>query len=200
MNDPTLPPASIREFIVASHFNFAKVQEMLAAHPELLNVQYDWGAQGGLENGLQAASHIGNRAIAEFYLSRGVPTSIHTAAMLGNLDEVNAFLQQNPALANAPGVHGISLMFHAALSGSIPLVEALKAAGTTTGYSHALHAAINNHHTEMVRWLLANGAMDVNTPDYQGKMPLDRAFEENLSEVETLLRDHGAQATPAKSS
>ena len=59
----------IKEFVIASHFNLQKVQEMLTQNPELLTVEYDWG-QGRPENGVSAAGHVGNRDIAEFFLAQ----------------------------------------------------------------------------------------------------------------------------------
>jgi hypothetical protein len=34
----------IKDFLAAAHFDLAKVKEVLAAHPELIDVQYDWAA------------------------------------------------------------------------------------------------------------------------------------------------------------
>src|SRR5215204_5032628 len=99
-----LSPELIREFVISSHGNLQKVQEMLAEHPTLLTVEHDWG-EGGHEDGIGAAAHVGNRAIAEFFLAQGVPQTICVAAMLGRLDDVKAFLQQDNALANARGAH-----------------------------------------------------------------------------------------------
>src|SRR3954453_17117025 len=121
-----LPVELIKDFVMASHFDLAKVQAMLKDRPDLLNVEYDWGPQGGTENGIGAAAHVGNRPIAEFFLAQGVPSNICVAAMLGQVDQVKAFLESDPALANARGAHGITVMFHAAMSGSIPVVELLK--------------------------------------------------------------------------
>src|SRR6185369_10549957 len=101
----------VRPFVIASHGDLNTVKSMLAEHPDLLLVQFEWGPND-YEDGLGAASHVGNRAIAEFFLSKGVPLTISSAAMLGRYDDVKTFLDKDPSLANARGAHGIALMFH----------------------------------------------------------------------------------------
>jgi ankyrin repeat protein len=181
----------VKPFVLASHGNLDAVQKMLAEHPDLLTVVYEWGP-GDFEDGLGAASHVGNRPIAEFFLSKGVPLSICAAAMLGRYDDVKAFLDKDPSLANAKGAHGIPLMFHASMSGNLELVKLLKECGCAEGYSGALHGAIAHKHPEIVAWLLDNGAMDVKTPNYEGKTPLQKAEETGQPEVAELLKQHGA--------
>ena len=181
----------VKPFVLASHGNLNAVQTMLAEHPDLLLVQYEWGPND-YEDGLGAASHVGNRPIAEFFLSKGVPTTICTAAMMGNYDEVKAFLEKDPSLANARGAHGITLMFHASMSGNLELLKLLKARGCTEGYSDALHGAISYKHTDEVAWLLDNGATDVNVPNWENKTPLQRAQDSGQTEVVELLKAHGA--------
>jgi uncharacterized protein len=182
----------IRPFVLASHGNLEAVKTMLAEHPDLLTVAFEWGP-GDFEDGLGASSHVGNRAIAEFFLSKGVPLTICSAAMLGRYEDVKNFLDQDAALANAKGAHGISLMFHAAMSGDLELVKLLKSRGNNEGYSDALHGAISYGHTGMVAWLLDNGATDVNVPNWEGKTPLQRAEAAGQNDVAELLKKHGAQ-------
>jgi ankyrin repeat protein len=182
----------IRPFVIAAHGNLGAVQTMLAEHPDLLTVAFEWGP-GDFEDGLGAAAHVGNRAIAEFFLAKGVPLTICAAAMLGRYDDVKSFLDQDANLANAKGAHGISLMFHAAMSGDLELVKLLKSRGNNEGYSSALHGAISYGHSDVAAWLLDNGVTDVNVPDYRGKTPLQSAEELGQAEVVDLLKKHGAQ-------
>jgi len=182
----------IKEFVTASHFDLNKVKTLLAEHPNLLLVEYDWGPMGGLENGIGAAAHVGNRDIAEFFLAQGVPPNICVMAMLGRTDTVREMLAQNPALANARGAHGITVMFHTAMSGVIEIAEMLKEAGCKEGYSYSLHGAIAFGHEKMGAWLLANGATNINAPDYENKTPLERATEHNQTAIIKLLKQHGA--------
>lgn len=188
---PELTADMIKEFVISAHFNLDKVKSMLAENPALLTVRHQWG-ENDFEDGLGAASHVGNRTIAEFFLAQGVPLTICAAAMLGRRDAVKAFLDKDASLANARGAHGITLMFHAAMSGDTTLADLLKSHGCHEGYSHALHGAINYGHTSMVAWLLQNGATQLDFKDYQGKTPLQNATGKNLTEIADLLRQHGA--------
>jgi uncharacterized protein len=183
-----LSPDQIKAFVMASHGDLDTVKTMLAENPALLNVEYDWGPAGGLETGIGAAAHVGNRPIAQFFLAQGAPSNICVAAMLGELEQVRAFLDRDPSLANARGAHGIPVLFHAAMSGNVEIAEMLHARGCKEGYNHALHSAISFGHAEMVQWLLTHGVTDVNTPDYQNKTPLQRATEMGHTEIAELLR------------
>lgn len=185
---------TVKAFVLAAHGDLDTVRSMLTENPELLNVEYDWGAMGGPETPIGAAAHVGNRAIAEFLLQQGAPSNICVAAMLGRLDEVKAELDQNPALANAQGAHGIPVMFHAAMSGNIKIAELLLAAGCKEGFNSALHGAINFGHLNMVDWLLTHGVSDINTPDWRGKTPIESAQELNDSAI--VQRLQAFQPTP----
>jgi ankyrin repeat protein len=48
----------------------------------------------------------------------------------------------------------------------------------------------------MVRWLLARGA-DPETPNFEGKPPLQVAVETDQPEIADLLRRHSASDNPA---
>jgi len=181
---------TIKAFVTASHFNLSKVREMLADNPALLNVEYEW-SPGDWESGIVAAGHMGSRPIAEFFLERGAPLNICVAAMLGRLDDVRAFLERDATLANARGAHQITVMFHAAMSGSTEVASLLKSYGCSEGYSYALHGAINFGHRNMVEWLLDNGAQNINAPNYEGKTPLKVALETGQTEIADLLRTRG---------
>jgi ankyrin repeat protein len=180
----------VKEFVTASHFDLEKVKALLAELPDLLLVEYDWGPMGGLENGIGAAAHVGNRDIAEFFLAQGVSPTICVMAMLGRVGDVQEMLAHDPALANARGAHGITVMYHAAMSGVTEIPDMLKNAGCKEGYSYALHGAIVFAHEGMVRWLLENGATDINVRDYENKTPLERATERNQTPIIELLKQH----------
>jgi len=188
-----MSPETIKEFVIASHFDMNKVKTMLADNPDLLTVQHQWG-EDDFEDGLSAASHAGNRAIAEFFLAQGVPLTICAAAMLGKSEDVQKFLQADKSLANAKGAHQIPVMFHCAMSGNPQIADLLKTNGCNEGYSFALHGAIRYGHTDMVAWLLKNGATQLDVKDYQGKTPLQKAQEDNQSAIADLLQQHGATA------
>jgi uncharacterized protein len=181
----------IREFVLAGHGNLARVTEMLAETPGLLNAAYQW-RDDDYETALQAAAHVGNRAIAEYLLAQGAPLDICTAAMLGRQADVERFVADDPAQIDAAGAHGISLLTHAALSGDLALVRWLFAHGARAGTSAALHNAVSLGHVELVRWLLQNGDPDLSWKNYEGKTALTIATERGLEPIAQLLRVHGA--------
>lgn len=189
--EPALTAERIREFVIAAHFNLEKVRALYAEQPALLTARHEW-SESDVEDGLGAASHVGNQAIAEFFLEHGVPLTIFAAAMLGRKADVAAFLQADLALVHARGAHGIPLLFHAAFSGDTSLAELLLEAGCRDGFDDALHAAIMPGHLEMVNWLLDNGATDLNVLNYEGKTPLKKALEQNHTGIADLLRSRGA--------
>jgi uncharacterized protein len=88
--------------------------------------------------------------------------------MLGQTDRVTEFLAVAPELAQANGVHGISILYHAALSGRVEVADLLLAHGGGQHAAYALHGAIQFGHKETVQWLLDHGA-DANSVNYEGK-------------------------------
>jgi len=74
-----------------SHNNLARVKELLARNATLSLASWDWGF-GDWEDALGAASHVGRPDIAEALLAHGARPSIFSAAMLGQLDVVKAFV------------------------------------------------------------------------------------------------------------
>jgi uncharacterized protein len=190
--NPQLPQGLVREFVIAAHSDLDKVKAMLAENPSLLLAQNQWGPND-FEDGLGAASHVGNRAIAEFFLAQGAPLNICTAAMLGRMEDVSVFLRLDPSLANAHGAHGIPIMFFAAMSGNTIISAMLQGSGCKEGYSFALHGAIAFGQKDMVRWLLDHGAKeDLQAVNYENKSPLAKAIELNQPEIAAMLRQAGA--------
>lgn len=187
MNDRELSQEVIDEFVVAAHHDLPKVQAMLAENPALLNQNATW-----LETPIQAASHVANRPIAEYLLQQGAPLDICGAAMLGLRDEVAAFLDSDPDLIHATGAHEIPLLFHAAISGNLELVQMLVARGADIDAGAekqtALHGAAGFGHVEIVRYLLAQGA-DFNVVDHDGRTPLDVAEQTGHEQVVALIHD-----------
>lgn len=119
----------VAEIVGVSHFNEQRVKELAKAYPELVNACWDWGF-GDWETPLGAASHVGNRGIAEFLLSQGARIDIFAAAMLGFTDVVKAFVAAQPGVQRTLGPHGIPLLSHAKAGG--------KAAADTVAYLEAL--------------------------------------------------------------
>ena len=53
-----LNPDLVREFVMASHGNFEKVEALLKEEPNLIRASWDWGG-GEWESGLEAAGTRG---------------------------------------------------------------------------------------------------------------------------------------------
>ena len=106
----------MKDVVALSHSNLAKIKEMVQQHPALAKASWDWG-YGDHETALGAASHVGQRAIAEFLLENGAPPTLFSATMLGQLDIVKAFMAATPGLQKIRGPHSLSLMVHAKAGG-----------------------------------------------------------------------------------
>ncbi len=178
---------------MAAHGDLDRVQALLEEMPELLHLAHEW-KPGDTETAIQAAAHVGNRAIAEFLLSRGAPLEISTAAMLGQVETVREMLRDSPALAQQKSAHGIPLLPHAALSGLVEMLHLVYSHGAKEGGSLALGLAVARGYTDAVRWLLSNAQPDLNRPSLQGKTPLQIALEAGHTEIADLLRQHGARS------
>jgi ankyrin repeat protein len=187
----TLNPETVRDFVIASHFNLPRVQELLAQEPTLLTAQHQWG-ENDFEDGLGAAAHVGNQEIARFFLAQGVASNICVVAMLGDDVEFTRLLAQDPTLANAHGAHQIPLVFHVALGGNTRIAQALADVVPVADVEFALLAATMKNRLEMVQWLLDYGVSDLNVPNYEGKTSLKIAIEQGFSAIADVLRSHGA--------
>ena len=114
---PQQAPAMVREAVIASHGNVKRIRELVDAHPALARAAYDWGF-GDWEDCLGAASHVGNREIAEYLIANGARPTVFSATMLGQLDAVKAFIVAQPGVQRIPGPHSIPLLAHARAGGA----------------------------------------------------------------------------------
>jgi len=133
---PTQPPELVREMVTVSHFDVKRVKELVDARPTLANAAWDWGF-GDWESALGAASHMGNRPIAEYLIGKGARPSLFSAAMLGQLEVVKAFVAAQPGVQRIRGPHSIPLLAHAraggeASRGVFEYLESLGDAGADT--------------------------------------------------------------------
>src|SRR2546423_1356935 len=123
---PRQDPEMVKEMVTVAHGNVARVKELVGRHQTLAKASHDWGF-GDWESALGAASHVGNREIAEFLLANGARPSIFSAAMLGQLDVVKAFVAASPGVQKIKGPHSITLLRHATAGGAAakPVLEDL---------------------------------------------------------------------------
>lgn len=127
---PPLPPEKVQATVGQAHSNLAAVRALVEETPLLVNACWDWGG-GDFETPLEAAAHTGRREIAEFLLSHGARPSLFAAAMLGQLELVQAFHVIDPKAHEIPGPHGFTLLHCAKRGGPAaqPIVDWLLAHG-----------------------------------------------------------------------
>ena len=115
---PTLPPDKVQATVGQAHRSLDEVRKLVEETPLLANACWDWGG-GDFETPLEAAAHTGQRAIAEYLLSKGARPSLYAAGMLGQLDLVKAFMAVDPNAHAIPGPHGFTLL-HCVVQGGEP--------------------------------------------------------------------------------
>lgn len=125
---PRHAPALAREIVSVSHGNVARVKELVSGTPALARASWEWG-YGDWETALGAASHVGNKEIAAVLLAAGAHPTIFSAAMLGQLDTVRAFIAAAPGIQTTRGPHGITLLDHARAGESAEVVKYLESLG-----------------------------------------------------------------------
>jgi hypothetical protein len=113
---PSQDPERVREIVGASHARLDRVRELLKEQPALAKASWDWGF-GDWETALGAASHVGNREIAELLIAHGARPDIFYHAMMGHLEVVKAAVTAQPGIQKTHGPHGITLMAHARAGG-----------------------------------------------------------------------------------
>ena len=127
---PRQPSELVREMVLVSHYDLKRVQELVEVRPALARAAWDWGF-GDWEDALGAASHMGNRAIAEYLISKGARPTLFSAAMLGQLDVVKGMISAQPGAQRIQGPHSISLLAHAKAGGDAarPVFDFLQSLG-----------------------------------------------------------------------
>jgi hypothetical protein len=135
---PTHPAALAKEIVGAAHTNMPRVRELVGKYPTLAKAAWDWGF-GDWETPLGAASHVGQRAIAEFLIENGAGPTIFSAAMLGQLAVVQAFAASVRDVQTCRGPHGITLLAHAKAGGAqaSAVVTFLESLGSDRAYANA---------------------------------------------------------------
>ena len=114
---PAHEPDLVREVVGVSHGNLARVKELVSARPALARVSWDWGF-GDWETPIDAASHVGNRPIAELLIAHGARPTIFTVAMMGQLAILKGWIEAAPGIQRTRGPHGITLAAHARAGGA----------------------------------------------------------------------------------
>jgi len=98
---PAQSPEAVRETVVAAHGNVVRLKALVGRQPTLAKATWDWGF-GDWESALGGASHMGHREIAEYLIANGAQPTIFSAAMLGHLDVVRAFVAAKERAQHTP--------------------------------------------------------------------------------------------------
>jgi len=124
---PAQPAELVREMVTVAHFDVKRVRELVEMRRALVKAAWDWGF-GDWETPLGAASHMGNRAIAEYLLEKGAMPTVFSAAMLGQLEAVKAAVGAGSGVQKVRGPHSISLLAHARMGSEAarPVLEYLQ--------------------------------------------------------------------------
>jgi hypothetical protein len=115
-DEPQLDKKIVQEFVGASHKDMDKVVQLLEEYPNLLNAAHDW-KYGDFETGLGAASHVGYKELAQYFLDKGAQANIFTACLFGKMEIVKPMLTAFPNTLHAKGPHGFTLLHHAEKGG-----------------------------------------------------------------------------------
>src|SRR4051812_27860823 len=114
---PRQDDEAVREIVTVAHGNLARVKELVTPRPALARASWDWG-YGGWETAIDAASHVGNRPIAEFLIANGARPTIFTAVMMGQLGLVEGFIEASPGIQRTRGPRGLTFVAHARAGGA----------------------------------------------------------------------------------
>jgi hypothetical protein len=159
---PTGEAFVVRDLVGAAHNNLDRVKALVSRQPALAKVAWDWG-YGDWESALGAASHVGNRPIAEYLLEHGAPPTIFSSAMLGHLDVVKAMIAAQPGLQRVRGPHGIPLQAHASAGGpaAAPVVAFLESLGGANERVPTQPTTAEQRAAVAGRYVFGPGARDV---------------------------------------
>jgi hypothetical protein len=158
---PSQDPALAREVVGVSHRDLKRVQELVDRQPALARASIDWGF-GDWEACIDAASHTGNKPIAEFLLTNGARPTIFSAAMMGQLDVVKAFVAARPGVQRNLGPHGLTLMWHAKQGGpdAAPVVQYLTGLGDADVSPTTMPLATADRDTLVGKYTYGSGPRD----------------------------------------
>lgn len=159
---PRTDPELVGKLVGAAHSDLAEVRRMVERQPSLARASWDWGF-GDWETGLGAAAHTGRREIAEFLLAHGARPTIFSAAMMGQLDVVKAFVAAMPGVQRTLGPHGLPLMAHAKAGGpgAEPVVKYLESVGDADVRPASSPIEAADRDALVGRYVYGGGARDV---------------------------------------
>ncbi len=192
-NEP-VAAEKVKKFVGVSHGDLETVKAMAGEIPQLVNCLRDWG-NGDFESAINAASHVGNRPIAEFLLEKGARLDCFAATMLGLTSVVSEMLKCYPTLHEVRGAHGIPMLMHAifGLESADDVFHVLLDAGADVNAKSniqmtSLMAATLVNRIEIAKQLLEKGA-DPAQVDEKGQTALAIAEKKESPEMVALLKE-----------
>ncbi len=173
---PAQDPALAKEIVGVSHSDIKRVRELVERQPALARASIDWG-YGDWETCIDGASHVGRREIAEFLIASGARPTIFSAAMMGQLDVVKAFVMARPGVQRTYGPHGITLAAHARAGGADaePVLQYLTALGDANTPLPTVPIAPADRNAVAGRYVYGTGPRDYFIIDVQrDQLGIDR--------------------------
>lgn len=173
--------------------DLAAVRTLLDQDPALLTAK---NAQS--QSAVLFSIYNRQKEVRDLLLSRGAPLELHEAAASGDVARVKEWVERDASLAKSLSPDGFPILALAAVFGHFELTKYLHAKGgdvnaaanNGSGYN-ALTGTVASGHTEIVKWLLENGA----DPNYRygpGYSPLLTAAANGHLEIAKMLLAHGA--------
>jgi uncharacterized protein len=180
--------------------DLAAVRSLLDSNPSLASAKNDSGVSSVL-----MSIYTGRREIRDLLLARGATLDLHDAAAVGNLNRVKQLVEENPSLSQSLSPDGFPVVALAAVFGHLDVTRYLaehgadlNASATNGSGYNALTGAVASGHTQIVQWLLENGA----NPNYRygpGYSPLLTAAANGHLEILKLLLANGADLNATSS-
>jgi hypothetical protein len=162
---PAQDRARVRDVVRYSHFDLARVRELVTDSPALACASWDWGF-GDWESALGAASHMGRRDIAEFLLEHGARANLFTATMLGQLAVVKATIAARPRIQRVLGPHGLTLLTHARHGGeqAAQVVDYLESLGDADIGQPSLETSEAEKQMYLGKYILGDETFEIVVP------------------------------------
>ncbi len=173
--------------------DLAAVRALLDQDPALLTAKNEQS-----QSAVLFSIYNRQKEVRDLLLSRGVPLELHEAAAAGDVARVKELVEKDASLAKGFSPDGFPILALAAVFGQFEVTKYLHAKGgdvnaaatNGSGYN-ALTGAVTSGHTEIVKWLLENGA-DPNYRYANNYSPLLNAAANGHLEILKLLIAHGA--------
>lgn len=132
-NNNTFSLEEIKEFVFAGHNDLDKVKYILDEKPQIINCT-NQSKRGDFETAIGGASHVGNKEIADYLVSKGARLDMFNYTFLGYTEFIKKQIIEFPHLLNAPGPHGFTLLHHAIKGGHEVFADWLKSKGLKETY------------------------------------------------------------------